>query len=419
MPLRLTTVQLSDDPAHDSWKLKATIDINMIRERTTEGEVIWERGQSLGSGGHGEVFLLTRRDSDREYFRAVKAIPKESHKNNSKRITRELSALINLQKFPDHFVSFHGWHHDIANETFYIAMEYLAGGDLHRYIQQDLSRAKENCGVIIKQILDALVVMHEMRICHRDLKPPNVLIASVSPLHLKLADFGISKSTNPAVSCMVSKGIGSAMYMAPELHASVRCKRGDARYTTTVDMWALGAIAHEVFTGIPPFCMPIHGETLTDHSELGSTRGGLCFAPSASTKGNVTLDHKAYWDYYGSTPLNFPDDLLDKAYAPPNLVRFIKELMKVDPEARPNARQALASRWMLESMGVAMDENYQIPQLTSSRMVGLDGGCRASGQSFEPDEFSDGSWRLNTKEASPKTYIKRIEYFPPSKPNII
>lgn len=50
-------------------------------------------------------------------------------------------------------------------------MEYIANGDLGRYIKENRAKAKADGRAITEQILRGLVVLHEREICHRDLKP--------------------------------------------------------------------------------------------------------------------------------------------------------------------------------------------------------------------------------------------------------
>lgn len=74
-----------------------------------------------------------------------------------------------LQKHQRSFVRFYGWYEDIARDFVFLAMEYLAHGDLSQYVKDPIIRleAKE----ITRQLLQGLVIMHEKRICHRDIKP--------------------------------------------------------------------------------------------------------------------------------------------------------------------------------------------------------------------------------------------------------
>lgn len=83
-----------------------------------------------------------------------------------------------------------------------------------------------------------------VQICHRDLKPQNVLI-NADTLEIKLCDYGSAKvieadQDNLAYIC-------SRYYRAPELLF------GHTRYTTAIDTWSLGCILMELLTGEPVF----------------------------------------------------------------------------------------------------------------------------------------------------------------------
>jgi hypothetical protein len=100
---------------------------------------------------------------------------------------------------------------------------------------------------------------HALGIVHRDLKPSNLFLAKREDgtSIVKVLDFGISKSTNPALvpsHTLTATGsmIGSPCYMAPE---QVRnAKHVDGR----TDIWAIGVILYELLTARRPF----GGETL-------------------------------------------------------------------------------------------------------------------------------------------------------------
>jgi hypothetical protein len=78
-------------------------------------------------------------------------------------------------------------------------------------------------------------------------------VASTSPLRLKLADFGIAKSTSQ--DSVMRTAIGTSKYIAPEVYNLLNLGP-EEEYSQAVDMWALGTIAHEIMTGSIPFCAP-------------------------------------------------------------------------------------------------------------------------------------------------------------------
>lgn len=77
---------------------------------------------------------------------------------------------------------------------------------------------------------------------HRDLKPDNILLESsdLDKVSVKIADFGFATRFDPEVG--LELGCGTLQYMAPEI---IRSKT----YHENVDIWSLGAITFQLFTG--------------------------------------------------------------------------------------------------------------------------------------------------------------------------
>ena len=141
--------------------------------------------------------------------------------------------------------------HEAPNATHAI-LEYCSGGSVHRHLKSlrhGEGFAEAFGGLLTAQLALALAHLHENGVCHRDVKPENVLYSDASRTSIKLCDFGF------AVVCGDRKlrtVCGSPAYMAPEL--STR----EAYHGPPVDLWALGCFAFEVLQGIPPF----RGESL-------------------------------------------------------------------------------------------------------------------------------------------------------------
>lgn len=86
--------------------------------------------------------------------------------------------------------------------------------------------------------------MHAVGICHRDIKPQNLLVDSRSAV-LKLCDFGSAKALQPGEPSVAY--ICSRYYRAPELIF------GATDYTTAIDIWSAGCVAAELLLGHPLF----------------------------------------------------------------------------------------------------------------------------------------------------------------------
>ena len=112
---------------------------------------------------------------------------------------------------------------------------------------------------IMRQVCDALDVAHEQQIIHRDLKPENIFICPEPDGALKavVTDFGLAKEqrAEPGMAKLTATGIilGTPEFMSPE---QIRGKPLDGRS----DIYALGLVAFEMFTGKLPF----EGKTAQD-----------------------------------------------------------------------------------------------------------------------------------------------------------
>jgi serine/threonine protein kinase len=135
----------------------------------------------------------------------------------------------------------------------FLALEFLGGGSLDRRLGGRPQPPRDAAG-LVETLARAMQAAHERGIVHRDLKPANVLLtADGTP---KIADFGLAKHLGAATGGTRSGAVlGTPSYMAPEQAAGKQTEVGPA-----ADVYALGAVLYELFTGGPPF----RGETSLD-----------------------------------------------------------------------------------------------------------------------------------------------------------
>ena len=98
---------------------------------------------------------------------------------------------------------------------------------------------------ITYQILLANNFLHEKQIMHRDIKPENLLISQHGVV--KICDFGFARPLRQEATFQYTDYVSTRWYRAPELLV------GDAAYSGTVDVWAIGCIFAEIFNGMPLF----------------------------------------------------------------------------------------------------------------------------------------------------------------------
>lgn len=139
---------------------------------------------------------------------------------------------------------------------YYIAMEYLPGGDLKSRIVQGIKPA--HALKILGRLAGCLAYVHGEGVIHRDIKPSNILFRNDgSPV---LTDFGIAKLIQTDNDLTVTGTVmGSPHYLSPELAQGTR--RVDGRS----DLYSLGIILYEMLTGRKPYTADSFAATLMAH----------------------------------------------------------------------------------------------------------------------------------------------------------
>ncbi|MFC1866588.1 CHASE2 domain-containing protein [Thermodesulfobacteriota bacterium] len=141
--------------------------------------------------------------------------------------------------------------HDVGEDRdlTYMAMEFLEGEDLDKYIKKEnLIPFRRVLGIVAK-IADALDFAHKADVIHRDIKPANVMLLKNG--QVKVTDFGIAKAIS---SSRTKTGVilGTPNYMSPE---QIMGQKIDSKS----DIFSLGVLFYQLITGELPF----HGENLS------------------------------------------------------------------------------------------------------------------------------------------------------------
>ncbi|KAL8736980.1 MAG: hypothetical protein Q9181_002148 [Wetmoreana brouardii] len=274
--------------------------------------VKWMKGTLIGQGSFGSVFLALHAITGE--LMAVKQVevPTNNVSTMDKRkenminaLKREIDLLRDLQH--QNIVQYLGSNSD--DEHFNIFLEYVPGGSvagmLNSYgqLQEPLIRN------FVRQILTGLSYLHGKDIIHRDIKGANVLVDGKG--NIKISDFGISKRVEASALLAPAKNgghphrpslQGSVFWMAPEVVKQTS-------YTRKADIWSLGCLIVEMFTGTHPF---------PDCSQLQAIfQIGISFAKPTT-----------------------PESISDEGRA------FLNKTFEIDHEKRPSADELLLSPFL-------------------------------------------------------------------------
>ncbi|MFC9290660.1 serine/threonine-protein kinase [Streptomyces sp. NPDC057052] len=203
--------------------------------------------REIGRGGMAVVYRA--RDLRLERTVALKLLAPELARNDTfrKRFTHEsrVAAAIDHPHIVPVFEA------DETDGLLYIAMRYVAGGDL-RHLLDDRGPLQPAAAVrIAAQVASALDAAHEHGLVHRDVKPGNILVDrgtdSDHPEHVYLTDFGLTKKSLSLTGfTTVGQFVGTLDYVAPE---QISGRPVDGR----CDVYGLACVVHETLAGHPPF----------------------------------------------------------------------------------------------------------------------------------------------------------------------
>ncbi|NBD13505.1 MULTISPECIES: serine/threonine-protein kinase [Corallococcus] len=203
----------------------------------------------IGEGGMGKVYRARQLALDKVVVLKVLRHTLLSDERTVARFQREAKAASRLNHPNSISVLDFGQADDGA---LFIAMEYVAGQDLHQLLSREWPLGEARVVRIVLQILSALSDAHGAGVIHRDLKPENIMVEQRrnEPDFVKVLDFGIAKITDsqdegPALT-RAGFVCGTPEYMSPEQ------ARG-AVLDHRSDLYAVGVILYQLTTGLLPF----------------------------------------------------------------------------------------------------------------------------------------------------------------------
>jgi serine/threonine protein kinase/tetratricopeptide (TPR) repeat protein len=218
----------------------------------------YEYIELLGQGGMGAVHKVKDRltgdivalkqvsipPTDLRFAARIKTNPEKSYIA----LTREFQTLAGLRH--PNIISVLDYGYDDKHQPFY-TMEYIKDHiDIHQFSLSIGVNAKVH---LLIQLLQGLAYLHRRQIVHKDLKPGNIMVVDDC---IKVLDFGLAIIQQEVDVTQTSTITGTIPYMAPEL-----LFQKDASIAS--DLYAVGVIAYQMFSGNHPFNIGNPGKLLT------------------------------------------------------------------------------------------------------------------------------------------------------------
>lgn len=338
----------TDTRGHGTRSKKTRVDPHTTDD--SEGNYIVTNGEELDGGrytvtsllGKGSFGVVLRAEDNQEGLPvAIKIIKNRPLFYNQARV--ELSTLEKMNCLnPDdnhHVVRCLG--HFLHKEHMCIVFELLSQ-NLYELLSSTKFRGLSLTQLqrYAQQILTGLLFLSQpdVAVVHCDLKPENVLLCNPQRSCVKIIDFG--SSAPPGAGQGLYKYVQSRYYRAPEVMLGLP-------YSHPIDMWSLGCMLAELFTGTPPFEGSCEIDQLVKISQvLGppplhmvtkrtkypraflATTSGFVFAPALKMRPAASLSEMLHRDKPAQPDLESFIDLLE-------------HMLVFDPDQRITPRQAL------------------------------------------------------------------------------
>ncbi|MGM0557183.1 MAG: serine/threonine protein kinase [Myxococcota bacterium] len=202
----------------------------------------------ISEGGMGAVYKAIQLPVEREVAVKVLRAELEDSDQGRDRFIREARAVSKLTH--PNVITLHDFGFEQSGHP-YMVMEYAPGVSLAGWLRRgDLTVSR--IIHVLQQVLSALSDAHQRGIVHRDLKPENLIVTKTGndQDYIKLLDFGIARLVNEgATRGLTREGevFGTPHYMSPEQ------AQGSTDIGPPADVYAIGIIAYELFSGSPPF----------------------------------------------------------------------------------------------------------------------------------------------------------------------
>ncbi|WP_214321350.1 serine/threonine-protein kinase [Nonomuraea sediminis] len=199
----------------------------------------------LGQGGMGAVYAGHDRHLDRRVAVKLLRLPSGPDQELERRFIREARILARLEHPGAPVLYDFGTH----EQRLYQVMQFIEGVTVADVVSEHGPLPVPWAAAIAAQAAAVLSAAHALSICHRDLKPTNLMLCPDGSV--KVLDFGLAmlRDTDVTTFTRIGQILGTPAYMAPE-----QIQHGVAEPRS--DLYALGCVLHEMLTGRQLFTGP-------------------------------------------------------------------------------------------------------------------------------------------------------------------
>jgi len=215
----------------------------------------------------------------------------------------------------------------VTDDWVYLITPLVEGGNLlgKKPLSESVARR------VLAEVVIGIQFLHMKNICHRDIKPDNILCTEGDPYDIVVADFGLSKVFGELVT-----QCGTNEYAAPEIWAG-------KPYTEACDMWSFGCTMYACLTACFPFFVPQIGNPTTrkernDEEKRRKRELGLLIREG-----------------------RYNEATLEELRISPEACDLIKGLLQVDPAVRLTPEAVLKHPWMAAEVNRLIEEGKYTP----------------------------------------------------------
>jgi glycogen synthase kinase 3 beta len=273
----------------------------------------------IGNGSFGVVFQATVVETG-EIVAVKKVLQDKRFKNRELQIMKQL-VHPNVVDLKCCFYT----SGDKPEEVFLnLVMEYIPE-TVYRIIKH-YSRTKRSIPFLytkfyMYQLARSLAYIHSMGVCHRDIKPQNLLLDPQSHI-LKLCDFGSAK--------VLAKGEPNIAYICSRYYRAPELIFGSTDYTTAIDIWSFGCVFSELLLGQPIFPGESNVDQLVEIIKVVGT----------PTKEEIVAMNQNYTEFKFPQVKPHPWNKVFRSRATPDAVDLVSKLLQYAPDKRVQPLEA-------------------------------------------------------------------------------